>query len=122
MASGIMENMTLDIAEISDEVDGTATATINITIPDIGSIFIETLESFPDTEEIDEDIFENRFVANMQNHTIVLRREFEVVEQSGIWQITNKEYIDDLISEQQTAIFIKLLEYSEFEPITLPTF
>ena len=122
MESGIAENMILDIVRISNEINGTATATVNITIPDVASVFIETIESFPNMQNVSETIFNNRMIANMQNYTITLRREFDVVQQGGEWQIANREDIDRLISEQQTALFIKMLEYSDFEPMALPTF
>jgi len=122
MAHGIVENMTLDIVRISNETNGIATATINITIPDVASALIETMESFPNMENIDEATFENRFTSNMQNHFITLRKEFEVIQQGWAWRVSNREDIDNLIDEQQTAMFIRLLEYSEFEQITLPTF
>ena len=120
MEQGIIENMTLDIVRISDEINGIATATINITIPDVPSIFIETVESFPNIENMSESAFKNRLTSNMQNQFITLREEFEVIQQGGMWRILNSEDIDNLINDQITALFIRILEYTEFEPITLP--
>jgi len=122
MESGIIENMTLDIVRISDEVNGTAMATVNVTIPDVPTILIETVESFPDIDNIDESVLDNKFTANMQNHFITLRKEVEVVQQGGRWQIADEDFVDNLIDEQISVLFVRILEHTDFEPMALPSF
>jgi len=121
--AGILENMTIDIVRISNANNNRATATMNITIPDVASAFIETIDSFTNIENVSDAVLHNRFSSNLQNHSfITVRREFEVIQQGGTWRILNKEDIDSIIDEQETELFIRLLEHSDFEPITLPTF
>ena len=117
VAQGIVENMHFDIVGISGEVNDRAIATISVTVPDIVRIYIETVDSFQSLEGVSDNIFYDRLASNMQNHSMTIRRDFEVMQKSGEWRILNRREIDNLIEEQLDKLMLELLRRVDFTPV-----
>jgi len=113
----VLENMTIDIIEIFEGNNYQTMATVDINMPDIIRIALETADDFQHSENFLDIDFNNALMSNIENHFITFRREIEVIEENGKWNIVDRSEIDNILFEQGEQLLIELILRLDMEPI-----
>ena len=106
VAGAFRENLSYSIDEPPRRENGKFIANVDVTMPDFGAVYRESLNSFQDLDDVCENELQIELVSNMPNHLINVQKELEVVRENREWRIRD---IDSLIEEQVDNFIIDMI-------------